>query len=149
MSNQQKGLVVRPNNPFKDDIIRFQNRLKEGSRTIQVEGMRATKITTIIETFEYFPGAFAKVYQDKEKLRDLTMEATKILFYMALNMGYEEETIKLTQELVGMERRRFSRGIIDLIMHRILVKEKPHWYWVNITVMVVGRINKHEGTEQG
>lgn len=141
-SNTQTGLVISPNNPFKEDIIRFQKRMRESNKVTDAT-IKATRVT-VTETIEYFPGAFTKLYQNREMLKGLSMEACKILVHIGLMMEYEREKIKLSPGIVCMERRRFSRGILDLLLARILVKEKREWYWINVTVMIVGRINKHD-----
>ena len=138
---------ISEDNPFKDDIIRFQNRLKTRTNTITNDSpeYKHTKIT-VIEQIEYFPGSFSKLYQNRELLEDLSPEACKVLIHIALNLDYNSESMRIRQKDTGLSRRVFPRAMIELLTKRIIAKGrlKREWYWVNITLLIVGTIGKHQ-----
>jgi hypothetical protein len=131
--------------PFKKDLADFQRRLKATSRTTAAGG--TYRRVTILEEFEFHPGKFIKLYPHKALLEGLGMEACKILIHIAVNIEWCQEKIKLTYKDVGMERRRFSKGIIELMFNNVLQKEKREWYWINVTVLIIGNIQKHSDSD--
>lgn len=147
MGNTNKAIVLSQDNPFRQDVMKHQRLMKTTSRTNTTEGYKQRRITVIEET-EYFPGAFAKLFQNKELLQDLSPDACKILVRMAMCLTWNEEKLELRAEVVGLERRRFSKAMVELLTRRILAKERPHWYWVNITLMIVGHIEKHDENKE-
>ena len=146
-TTDNRAMIILPDNPFKTDIERFRRAMKPTSKSHSGVGYKHRRITVIEET-EYFPGAFTKIYQNRELLRGLSPDACKILIHMATEMEWNDQKVNLTPELVGIERRRFSKAMLELMESRILLKERPHWYWVNVTVVVIGHIEKESPENQ-
>lgn len=92
----------------------------------------------------YLPFPFTKLYQNRELLADLSPDACKVVIHIALRLGYQEEKIELTSQAVGLERRRLAKALLELMLRRVLVREKRSWYWVNITLLIVGNLAPRE-----
>lgn len=140
----EKGIILHPDNPFKEDVMRMLSQTKSSTRTVATDsGIASEKITMTIER-TYLPKGYTKIHKNDELL-DLSPWACKIMMYIALNMEYEAQDIKLTFELVGMNSRTFSKAMLELIMARVLIKrDRRATYWVNITMIITGRISKQE-----
>lgn len=133
-------MIIHEDNPFKDDIRRMLDQSKNSTKTYNAQGQVASEEVTITYRKEYLPFAFTKVFQDKELLEDLSPWAWKIVGYIALNLGFNQQKIHLTAALVGIDPRKYGKTIIELLGKRIIVKEKPGCYWVNVTLVVVGTV---------
>lgn len=144
----ERGLVVSPDNPFRKEIQTWQSKIKGASRTTTGESYKQTRVTIIEET-EYFPGKFTKLFHNRELLYNLGPYECKVLIYIALNLNYESEQIHIPWRDVGLDRRILSRALLELMVRRILVKVegKKAWYWVNVTLLIMGNINKHSTKE--
>lgn len=143
MSNTSKELIVSDNNPFRDDITRMLKAVKKTTKIYNAEGIPAAEEISFTYRKEYIPVPFAKIFKNRELLWDLDPWACKILIYIALELGYNEEKIYLTPSVTGIDKRRFSRSMVELISRRVLVRDKRGWYWVNITLLIVGKLHKH------
>jgi hypothetical protein len=121
--------------PFTEDVIRAHNRVREVSRSVVIE--QRTRIT--IE-HNYSSGMFTKMYQNKDKLADLSPAACKVFVYMALHLDFDATMIQLTAREVGISKPTFYKALLDLMMKRIIskVKGKKELYWVNVTILVMG-----------
>lgn len=141
------GLVLPVDYPFNSDVERMIAKSKIVNRTVNVrEGLATEKITVTMER-TYLPIGFAKLYKNKEILGDLSPNACKILIYISLNIGYEEVLIKLSATIVGIDKRAFSKAMVELMLARVVVFQKKCHYWVNVTIIVVGRLNEKQLTE--
>lgn len=145
-SVKTNGLIPSDNNPFKGDIERFRKAMKDRNRSHNAIGYKQTRITVIEET-SYFPGGFAKLYQNKELLDDLSPEACKLLIHIALNMDWEEELFQIKYQDIYMDRRKTAKATLELLGKRILCYHKKTWYWVNVTLLIVGNIHKHKDND--
>lgn len=94
---------------------------------------------------QYLPLSFAKIFQNRDKLGDLTPNACKVVLHVALNLGYNEQRIRLTWQEVGLERRSMRKAILELIAARVLAPERQTWYWVNLSLILVGTIARQQG----
>ena len=112
------------------------------SRTQDGLMLAREKMTVTLER-EYLPMAFTKLFHNTELLEDLSPWACKILIHIALHIKYQQELIRLTPLLVGMDKRKFSTTVVELAGRHILVKQKKEWYWVNVTLLIVGNLSKH------
>jgi hypothetical protein len=133
--------------PFKDAVNRQQSLIKRFLRTgEQITGKR--KITVTVED-EWLPVPFSRLYQNKELLKDLSMEACKVLMHMAITMGFNEHKVQLKRGDIGLSSRVFSRAMLELCFKRIIskVENKREWYWVNLTILIVGSVGKKEQGE--
>lgn len=146
--DNKRGLIISQESPFRKDIEAHQARVKPTYRTTTGTSYKQTRIT-VIESTEYFPGRYAKLYQNKELLGNLGPYECKLLIYIALNMDYESEQIHIPYQEVGMNRKTLSSAIMELVIRRVLAKVegKKAWYWVNITLLIVGHISKHESDD--
>lgn len=139
MNNNE--LIVSSDNPFLKQIETFLKRTKTAKRTQSMTNNISMKETiTFTYEREYIPIPFARIYQNKALLEDLSPDACKILIYIALNLEYNGDKIRISAPLVGMDRRRVGRGIVELLMKGVLARERREWYWVNITLLIVGKI---------
>lgn len=145
MKSINKAIILSPDNPFRGDVIKHQQAMRTVSRTAGgVDGYRRQKVTLTVET-EYFPGSFTKIFQNRELLKDLPPDSCKILVHIAMYLSFNDEKIELKPENVGLERRRFGKAVLELLARRIVARERPHWYWVNVTLVIVGHIDKNNG----
>ena len=147
MKNEaQNGMVLPDNYPFNGDVERMIARSKTSNRTVDVKnGITTEKITVTMER-TYLPVGFAKIYKNKEALANLSPNACKILIYISLNIGYEEISMKITGAEVGVDKRAFGKAMLELIMARVIIFQKRSHYWVNVTIIVVGRFNEKQLT---
>lgn len=130
--------------PFREAFAKQQELIKSRYRTGTAwNGKR--KITMTIED-EWLPVPFSRLFQNKEVLDDLSPEGCKILVHIALRMGFSEHKLQIIRTEVGMSKRVFSRAILELMLKRVLqkVENKREWYWVNLTILIVGSIDKLE-----
>jgi hypothetical protein len=133
------GIILSEDNPFKEQAERM---LKEtnGARS----GIIAQEEVTITMRRTYMPMGFTKVFKNKELLNDLNPYACKVLVYMALHLEMGQEKMKISREAVGISKHNFRQAMLDLLLKRIIVNAgKREWYWVNITLLIVGNIRKH------
>jgi hypothetical protein len=142
MAQSSKALIVTPDNPYLPTVQKMQKAMKTVSQVHSSDGYKQRRITVIEET-DYFPGGYTRIYHN-ETLRNLSPDACKILITMSLIMEWNDEKINLTPEVVQLERRKFSKAMVELLQEDLLRKEKPHWYWINITVFLMGHIKKEE-----
>jgi hypothetical protein len=107
----------------------------------QVEGGTVRQKLTLTVENEYVPtNKWFKMYQNKELLDGLSPIASKLLIHIGLNLEYGAQKVRLAQSTSGMGNRAYPKAINELITKRIVVKEKREWYWVNITLLVMGQI---------
>lgn len=144
---KQQGMILHPDNPFKEDLEQMFKTSKTANRTTEMVGPVTREKYTLTVEREYLPLSFTKMYQNTELLLDLSGDACKLLVYIACTLQYQEQVIKISPQLVGIERRRFSKAMVELLGKRIVVNHKHKWYyWVNITLLIVGTVNKPEIT---
>lgn len=145
-TDSTNGMILPADYPFNGDVERMIAKSKTSNRTIDVKnGITTEKITVTMER-TYLPVGFAKLYKNKEALKDLSPNACKILIYISLNIGYEEITMKIIATEVGIDKRAFSKAMVELMMARVVVFQKKCHYWVNVTIVVVGRFNEKQLT---
>lgn len=140
---QKQGIVLHKDNPFKDDVDRMLKTQKSTSRTVTAGGLISERVTVTMEK-TYLPIGFSKIYQNKEKLGDLSPYACKVLIHIATNLGYEDQFIKMTHKNVGIDHRAFNKALVELMSQRIVSRKCKSQYWVNITVIITGRIRPIE-----
>lgn len=134
------GLVLSKDNPFREQIERA---LVESSN--HRKGLIAQEEVTITMKRTYMRGLYTKVFKNKELLRDLSPYACKILVHIALHLGMEEEKMKISRVEIGMGRKPFTAAMLELLTKGIILNEnKREWYWVNLTLIIVGNVHKHE-----
>lgn len=131
----KNGTEVPHDYPFAADLLRQEGRTEQVKKTVVIEERRVT----FIQDGDVLRDKFTKLYNHKQLL-ELSPEACKILIYIGVMIGYKEVRIRLTPELVGLSKRIFYRGILEMIGCHILRKQeqKKEWYWVNVTVLVYG-----------
>lgn len=143
-------IKIHKDNPFKDDVRRFLARSKDASvtKTYTEDGQLDSEEITVVYRRKYNNNPFTKIFQNKELLKDLSPWACKILVHIALHLSWNAQRINLTYKKVGLDERKYSDTMVELMFRRILVRQKPGWYWVNITLLIVGNIDKQEDHEQ-
>lgn len=139
---KSKAFKESEDNPFKHEISDWRDGMKEGQRSIGGEGYQQSDIVVLQKT-RYYPAGFAKLYQNKDLLWDLSPNACKILLFIALHMNYNEEKLRIPQRSSGLCKKAFARGMLELLTKRIVAKEKKEWYWINVTLLIVGHIDKN------
>ncbi len=128
--------------PFYEAFMRQQNNIKRRSQSN--EGIAGKRKVTITVEEEWLPVPFSKLFQNKELLGDLSPESCKILIHIALNIGFNEHRIRIVRKEVGLSSRVFSRAMLELCFKRIIqkVEQKREWYWINLTILIVGSVEK-------
>jgi hypothetical protein len=139
-TNNYLPLAVHKDNPFKE--------LVEGkifTTTDSDNGMILDETVTITRRRQYMRGPWVRLTQNKEVLMDLSPWGWKILGHIALHMEMNMEKIKISRRDVGADKRMFSRVMLELLSKRIIANAgKREWYWINISLLIMGTINKHE-----
>lgn len=142
-----KPLILDKRNPFKRDVQdMLAGRLGTTTRTVETDADNVTRdrITITLER-ERLRMPYIKLFQHKEVLEGLDPWSCKILVYIALNAGYQEQRIKMNPTLVGIDKRRFSKSLLNLVSRRVIEKEKREWYWINVSLLVVGNLDHKQG----
>lgn len=139
------GLNISSDYPFRDDVIRWEESKKSATRTTpQLGGYKQTKIT-IIEQTTYYPSRHTKLYHQKLKsiITDLSPSAAWIFMYITLNIEFQATQIQIHQDKLPMSRPTASKALIELMSYNIIrkVENKKQWYWVNVTMILIGHIN--------
>ena len=139
-------IKVHKDNPFKDEIKQFLSKVEGGdmSKTYTENGDLAAEEITVTFRREYGLPPFTKLYKNKALLEDLSPWACKVLMHIALHLGYNAQRINLTYKKLNMDHRKYSATMIELMSKRIVSRQKPGWYWVNITILIVGKVDKDE-----
>lgn len=142
--NMNKPVLIPDNdNPFRELILRAKDEMKEVEHTVHTPGVLVEEIMTITMTRKYQRGAFTKLYTGKERdaILMLSPYACKVFMHIAMTLEYNEQRIKITPEMVGIDRRTLSKALMELMAANVLYKaRKPHWYWVNVTVIIMGKL---------
>jgi hypothetical protein len=141
---KSKGLVLSVDNPFRSQIVQQQSQSKVSSRSQSMTGSLLEEEYTMTVKRSYLPFPFSKLFQNKELLAGLTPDACKVVVHIALHLDYQCEKIKLNWKEVGLSKRMLSKASLELVERKVLVKEKREWYWVNVSLIVVGVVTRHE-----
>lgn len=142
----QEGIKIHKNNPFKDEIERFYSNEAETTQSISFQGnnMLVKEEINVVRTRTYQKGIhWVKLTQNREKLADLSPSACKILIYIALNIEPEAQKIHIPVKNVDMDPKTFSKAMVEMMTAGIVRKEKREWYWINITLLIIGKIDKN------
>lgn len=148
-------LIIHKDNPFKGDIQKFIERNSKSNnitKTYTDAGQLSSEEITVIYRRNYATPSFTKLFKNKELLMGLSPWACKVLIHIALHLSYNAQRINITAKKLNLDVRRYSITMIELMERRIIVKQKPGWYWVNITLLIVGNIQSNEAnnsTQQG
>jgi hypothetical protein len=139
------GLMISADNPFRDEIAKWQQQVKTATRTTTGEGYKHTRIT-IIEQSEYYPGRYTKMYHSKLKeiLNDIGPYEALLFIHIALNIDYESEQVLIDYKEVAMNRKTLSAALLELTARGVIrkVEGKKQWYWVNVTMLIIGNVSK-------
>lgn len=138
-TTSNKIMRVHKDNPFIEDIQNMLKGTKEYNTEYNGKGQLVGEEFTITYRKRYLPIPFTRIFQNKEVLDDLDPWCCKILIHIALNLVYNQQKIQLTPTNTGLDKRKFSSSIVNLMGRRILVKEKREWYWVNLTLLINGK----------
>jgi hypothetical protein len=127
--------------PFLKQVRAQQLRLKSKVTSYVYE-----KLTVHVNGGDHSNDIYSKVYQSEDILSKLSPFACKILIYIGYKMEYKAIRIKMNYESSGMSKRTFYKAINELIGLEIIrkIENKKEWYWVNVTVLVVGSIKKEK-----
>jgi len=132
--------VLHKDNPFKQQIEKRIHVTTDSDK-----GIILNEVVTITRERQYIHGSWVKFTQDKELLSDLTPWGWYILGNIALKLAWKQERVHVVCKELGMDRRMFRRTMLELLSKSILVNtRKRDWYWINLTILVMGNINKHE-----
>ena len=133
-------LVIHKDSPFKESV---EQQIK--TTTDSDRGIILNEEVVITRTRQYMNIPWVKLTQDTELLRDLSPWACKVLVHISLNLTWNQERIKISCAEVGMDRRMFKRTMLELLTKRIVANTGVReWYWINVGLMVMGSITKHE-----
>lgn len=141
-----KGMIISPDNPFREEIMKWTEQVKTATRTTNMgERYKQTRIT-IIEQSEYYPGRFTKIYHGKLKeiFKDLGPYDALLFLYISMEMDYEKEQVLIDYKEVPMNRKTLAAALLELVARGVIrkVENKKQWYWVNVTMLIIGNISK-------
>lgn len=137
-------MVLSRDNPFRETVHR-NIQTAEDSDT----GIILNERVVITRERQYLRGPWVRLTQDKEKLSNLSPFACKILIHIACNMNMNQEKIRLNRKDMGMDKRTCTRAIQELLgEHIIAFTGTREWYWINISLMIMGSITKHDNLKQ-
>jgi hypothetical protein len=138
--NGYKPLVLSKDNPFRERVEKNVE-----TTTDSDNGLILNETVTIVRKREYLKGPWIRLTQDKQVLDDLSPWACKILIHIALNMSMNDEKIKISRREVGIDKRMFSRSMLELLSARVIANTgKREWYWINVGILLMGKVTIHE-----
>lgn len=139
----KSALIPSDSNPFKEVILAAQGAARDVEHKIETQGTITEETIEIKLTRKYIKGKFAKIYSGNEidSLMDLSPYACWILFRIAHRLEWNDERIKLDYHELGIDKNTWYKYSLELINANVIRKaEKPHWYWVNVTLIIVGKL---------
>lgn len=139
MPSKNKGLIPHPDNPFKDAIELAQGKIQTHTKSyINDEGDEMYTVAIIRKRDRGF-----SMLEQRRELLDLIPSACKVLVYIAIVIEYNAQQVRIHNEDVGMSRNTLTEALLDLIAHGVISKaEKPHMFWVNVTLILSGKLSK-------
>jgi hypothetical protein len=139
--SKYQPLILDQKNPFKEAVERSIK-----TTTDSDNGLILNEEVTITRKRQYIKGQrWVKLTQDKDLLRDLSPWGWQILGFIALNLEMNQEQMKLDRREIGMDKRKYSETMVELLGKRILASTgKRQHYWINVGLIIVGNIQKHE-----
>lgn len=133
-------LIIHKDSPFKERVER-----KIRNATDSDKGLILNETVTVTRERQYIPMPWMKLYQDKELLDDLSPWGWYILGHISLNLTWNQEQIKISRRELRMTKPMFKRTMLDLLTKRIIANAKRReWYWINVGLIIMGNVNKHE-----
>lgn len=140
MSGKYQPMVLSQDNPFREQIERSVQQSTDSD-----EGMILNERVVITRERQYIRGPWVRLTQDRDKLAELSPWACKVLIHIALSMNMNQERIRLNRREMGLDKRMFSRVLVELLSARVIAKtDTREWYWINIGILIMGSVNKHE-----
>lgn len=143
-------MVISPDNPFRDKILRHLAREQgESTQEMTMHGgnMMVEEEITFTRKRKYTKGVhWIKLTQNREAFANLSPIACKMLVYIALNLEPEAEKIHIPPHDVALNRRTLSKALVELILAGVIRKEKKTWYWVDVTLLIIGTIRPDQTT---
>lgn len=126
--------------PFLEDIRAQQARIIPTKTTSYVY----EKVTVHINQENYSNDSYSKIYKNKHILSKLSPFACKLLIYIGYTLEYKAIRIQMSPQDCNMNKTTFYKAVEELMEHQIIkkIENKKGWYWVNVTVLVVGNIYK-------
>jgi len=139
-NNEYKALIIHKDSPFKE---RIESSIKETTDSDKGEILNET--VTITRTRQYLPVPWIKLYQDKELLRDLSPWGWYILGHISLNVTWNQEKMKISRIQLTMTKPMYRKTMLELLNKQIIANTGVReWYWINVGLVIMGTINKHE-----
>jgi hypothetical protein len=138
------GMKIHKDNPFKDEIEKYFSNTAETNNQLEFNGENTLvkESITVTRTRTYQKGVhWVKLTQNREKLENLSPYACKILLYIALNIAQETQIIRIPAKNLTMGRKTFDKAILEMMLAGILKREKREHYWINITLLIIGKID--------
>jgi hypothetical protein len=136
----RNALIIHKDSPFKQ---RIEKRIQ--TSTDSSTGILLNEEVTITRKRQFLPMPWVRLYQDKDLLRDLTPYAWYILGYISLNITWNQEKMKISRTKLKMTKDMFKRTMLELLGKEILANTGVReWYWINVGLVIMGSINKHE-----
>lgn len=124
--------------PFVSDVMAQHRRLQRNVKSFVYE-----KLTVHLNAGSHTRDLYAKLYQNREILKDLSPAACKIIIHIGCTIEYKAVRVKLPMSEVGLKRKTYYSALLELMTASILrkVEGKKEWYWVNVAVLVVGNVH--------
>lgn len=132
-------MVLSEDNPFRETVHKSIQKTEDTDT-----GIILNERVVITRERQYLRGPWVRLTQDKDKLSELSPHACKVLIYIALNMSMNQEKIQICRTDMKMDKRMYSKVIRELLSQKILAYTGiREWYWINIGLMIMGSVNKH------
>lgn len=141
MDTKYSPLVIHKDSPFKQRIEKNIVQTRD-----EATGVILNETVTITRERQYLNMPWLKIYQDKDKLGDLSPWACKILIHMSMKLSWNQERIKISRLELRATKAMFRKAMLELLSKEIVANTGVReWYWVNVGIIIMGSINKHEG----
>lgn len=139
MGTKSRGIIIHPDNPFRDIIETAQGKIQ----TVTKSFINDAGEEVIMVAFTRKRDRGFSMLEQRKELLDLIPSACKVLVYIAIVIEFNAQQVRITAEDVGISRPTLTDALIDLLSHGVIKKaEKPHMYWVNVTLILSGKLAK-------
>lgn len=139
MKQQDKNVTIAIDSPFLTDLSNQLAGTREYSQKMLVPGGIMEESVTYSR--KYTPNAlpFTKLYQN-QILSELSTNASRLFLDICLALEYNADKVYMTESRSKLSKRTYPGAVRELIERRIIAKEKRGWYWVNVSILVVGKL---------
>jgi hypothetical protein len=134
----KRAFIIPEDYPFRTMLEEQAKQIKHRNRRVVYEKL------TIMDETPYLGTMFCKFFQNRDIFKPLSADACKIVVHIAIHLEEGMTRIELTPRLTGLSKYRFGNAILELVLYRIVSRQKRGWYWLNVALLVNG--NPHLST---